>query len=201
MCNSNSKRCNSCILLAPGEYVVHRHTCRQSTHTHGGNKKFSKLPVRVGENTSSAVRLHSLDSCRGWRAPAACALAPTPHESLHLEGVTDTCLQYEHHYELWSADKVSRPFVGLRRTLSITTVLHHWRWASRSETRDWVSTWWQGFSFIKDYAKHDFTVEYFCTRWRKQPFSKKVKVSGPSFCAFALREGKLEREAAAAFLV
>lgn len=142
MCNSNSKRWNSCILLVPGEYVVHRHTCRQSTHTHGWNKKFSKLPVRVGENTSSAVHLHSLDSCRGWRAPAACALAPTPHESLHLEGVTDTCLQYEHHFELWSADKVSRPFVGLRRTLSITTVLHHWRWASRSETRDWVSTWW-----------------------------------------------------------
>jgi hypothetical protein len=55
------------------------------------------------------------------------ALAPTLHKSVHLEGVTDTRLHYEGHFELLSADKVSRSFVGLRRTLSITAVLRHWK--------------------------------------------------------------------------
>lgn len=122
----------------------------------------------VGKNTSSVVWLCSLASHRGWQAPAEFVLALTLHKSMHCEGITDTLLHYEGCFELWSADKVSRSFVGLRRTLSITAVLHHWRWANCSETRDWLSTWWdihrimwQKFNFIKVCIKRDFTMEHF----------------------------------------
>lgn len=167
----------------------------------------------VGKNTSSVVWLCSLASHQGWQAPAEFVLALTLHKSMHCEGITDTLLHYEGCFELWNADKVSRSFVGLRRTLSITAVLHHWRWANCSETRDWLSTWWdihrimwQKCNFIKVCIKRDFTMEHFLhigasdeeinlfrRKWKYQ-----VQVSEPrSAQAFDFRKGKLRRKQAA----